>query len=147
MAYSTRHIVIRVFLISIPAFFVWEMLQMPYYEGMGYGDLASWAGCFQASIGDAVIVLGILVAGKLVFRTWTWAMDYTPVRLTFLLVAGLLVILGIEISASILGRWSYSEAMPVVGIAGYRIGLVAVAQMLIMPWLSMRLALSERLSA
>ncbi|MFW6388156.1 MAG: hypothetical protein ACOC0B_02670 [bacterium] len=146
MEYSARNILLRVFLISIPVFFVWEMLQMPYYEGMGYGDLQSWVGCFQASLGDAVIVLGILVAGRLVFGTWTWAMDYTPVRLLFLMAAGLLVILGIEISAHILGRWSYSEAMPVVHIAGYPLGLVAVAQMLILPWLSMRLALSERLS-
>ncbi len=118
---------------------------MPYFEGMGYYDLESWLFCFRAAIGDAVYTVGILAVGRLLFRDWYWPVRYTPLRIAFLLAAGLVVILYIEISAHLLGRWSYSAAMPLVEIAGYPVGLVAIAQMLIMPYLSFRVAMSRPL--
>lgn len=142
---STVRLLLRVFLVSVALFFVWEKLQMPYYIGMGYYDLASWLMCFQAAIGDGVIVVAILAGGRLLFRDWRWPVRYTPARILFLLAAGFAVILVIEVTAIIFDRWSYSEAMPVVTIAGYQVGLVAVAQMLLMPYLSLRIALSRPL--
>ncbi len=136
-------LMLKVFAVAVGLFFVWEKLQMPYYEGFTYIDLGSWIACLQAAFGDAIIVLGILIVGRWLFGDWKWPVRYTVSRILFLLAAGLVAILAIEISADILDRWSYSEAMPYFTLAGYRIGWVAVAQMLLMPFLTFRVAMSR----
>lgn len=136
-------LMLRVFAVAVGLFFVWEMLQMPYYQDFTYYEPDSWIACLQAAFGDAVIVVGMLIVGRVFFGDWKWPVHYTVPRVLFLLLAGLSVILVIEISAGILGRWSYSEAMPYFKLAGYRIGWVAVAQMTLMPYLTFRVAMSR----
>lgn len=136
-------LMLKVFAVAVGLFFVWEKLQMPYYEGFTYFDLASWLACLQAAVGDAVIVLGILILGRWLFGDWKWPVRYSVPRVLFLLLAGLVAIFTIEISADILNRWNYSEAMPYFTLAGYQIGWVAVAQMVLMPFLSFRVAMSR----
>jgi hypothetical protein len=118
--------------------YLWEMAQMPLYRAMPFGELTSWLLCFRASLGDGLIVLLIWGGGVLLFRSPLWFRRVRALPLLYLLAAGALIAVGIELHALAYGRWSYSPLMPLLPLLG--VGLSPFLQLLILPWVSMRLA-------
>jgi hypothetical protein len=114
--------------------FVWEMLAVPFYTGIG--QLSHAAGvrfCLMASLGDVVIALlsyGIVAARR--SRGWVLTPD-TRSRICFVIVAVGITILVEHVSVYHLARWSYAPAMP--RIAG--IGVVPIAQWMVLPLLTL----------
>ena len=111
--------------------FAWEMAQRPLYCGTP-GLLDHLLGCLMASLGD-VVMLGYLfglmaaVAGR-----WRW-FSGPKLRLAGLCAAGFILAIATELRALFAGRWSYTEAMPLV--PGFQVGWTPVLQMMLIPLL------------
>jgi hypothetical protein len=126
------------FSVAVAINFVWEMVQMPLYENMPWASLRSWLLCFRASLGDGVIVLFIWLLGALLYRRRHWFRRLTPGTVGVLLIAGAAIAVGIEVHALAVGRWSYSQYMPLVPPLG--VGLSPFVQLLLLPWICMKTA-------
>lgn len=135
---SIRRFLASLFLWSVAMNYPWEMIQMPLYNAMPFSDPMSWIICFQASLGDGVIIMTIWGIGFLVFRDRLWFTRRNAWSLAILLISGAVIATLIEIHALRTGRWSYSSLMPLVPPAN--VGLSPFIQLLILPYLSMRLA-------
>ena len=61
---------VRLLIIALPAYFVWEMLQAPAFTGMPQGWWAATAVCALAAAGDGVIVLAVFAIGAGLYRDW-----------------------------------------------------------------------------
>lgn len=119
--------------------FIWEMVQMPLFENMAFGDQHAIIICFYATLGDVAIILIFYLGGSVIFRTWEWISSLTTPRLIFLAIVGLLAAIYFETDALRTGRWQYSKWMPL--IPGTDIGIVPLIQLMILPGLSYKLAL------
>lgn len=135
---------LRLFVLAVGINFVWEMAQMPLYRNMPFDDLQSWWLCFRASLGDGVIVLSIWAIGAFLFRRHGWFYPVRPLNAVVLLLSGAVIAIGIEIHALNTGRWAYSELMPLLPVIG--VGASPIVQLLLLPWLSMRLAVKWRIT-
>lgn len=113
---------------------VWEIAQLPFYEGHLLDSRRGWYILLRACVGDGVITLEILLVGRLLFGTWLWPRRLTPARGLVMLAAGATIAVIVEIR----GRWSYSELMPVIPVV--EAGLVPILQMMILPWAAFKLA-------
>lgn len=117
--------------------FLWEMLQMPFYE---MGALTVWQvtiRCGLASIGDAgIMVFAYLIASRTAKdRYWLHGSNWRP--LAVFLATGQIVTIAVEVVAlRNAWGWSYSERMPVLG----EIGLVPALMWIIVPLLALALA-------
>lgn len=129
---------LRLFVAAVGINFVWEMVQMPLYQNMPFDDPRSWWFCFRASLGDGVIILAIWAIGAALFRRIRWYRPLGPLNIMILLLTGALIAVGIEIHALSVGRWAYSELMPILPVVG--VGASPLVQLLILPWVSMVLA-------
>jgi hypothetical protein len=105
---------------------------------MSFSDPVSWLLCFRASLGDGVIILGMWALGYLVFRKIDWVRPVRPAALTVCLLSGAVIAVVVELAAVKVGRWQYSDLMPMVPLL--EVGLYPFLQLLILPWLSIRLA-------
>lgn len=122
--------------------FVWEMLQIPWFVGMletEHGTVV-WL-CVRATGGDVVILLaGFWLASAVTCRR-DWLMDGTRFPAILMVTVGLMVTIIFEwLATGPLGRWTYTDAMPVVPIVS--IGLAPLVQWLVLPplilWLARR---------
>ena len=123
--------------------YVWEMLQMPFYQQMTFTDVGSYLMCLKASFGDANIVIAIYGLGLLLFRHWRWPLGMTPWKATYLIATGGITAILIEHSALKGDRWSYSSLMPLLPLLGT--GLIPFLQLIILPYLSYAIACRARL--
>ena len=122
----------NLFLFGFLLHFVWELLQIPWFQGMAdapHQD-ATWM-CTRATFGDAVItVLSFWAVAVLCGRGWI----ARPTRLNVAAFAGVGVAITIVLeilSTKVWSRWAYSDAMPV--IPGIDVGVIPIAQWLILP--------------
>lgn len=71
--------VCRAYVMALPPYFAWEMLQMPAYTGMP----ASWwlvtAWCAMATLADAAVTAGLVALGAVAFGQARW---FAPPSLT-----------------------------------------------------------------
>jgi hypothetical protein len=119
------------FIASVAVNFPWELAQSPLYEWSGASRNVWWH-CFVASVGDGVLVLMIFGAGWLVFGRAGWFSSPGPQHYLLTLSVGLFIAIGVEwIAVHTLHRWTYTPQMPL--IPGLDIGLVPIAQMLMLP--------------
>lgn len=114
--------------------FFWEMLQVPFYDGMTearHWDVV-WL-CTRATIGDSNIAIGAYVIAALISRDWFWAVSsWRRTSLFVYLAVGLLVTILFEYWATGEGgRWNYSELMPVATWTGT--GVLPLAQWVFLP--------------
>lgn len=86
-----------------------------------------------AAAGDAVILVVAFWLIAAAVGTRTWLMKLTWVRLVGFLAVGLLATTAIERYATAVGRWQYSEAMPVAPFL--QVGVVPLLQWLVLPLL------------
>lgn len=117
--------------------FLWEVPQMAFYE---WWD-ASWAIglliCFQAALGDGLLVLALYGLGYAFFRRREWILQPGVAGYSLLVLAGMVIAVAIEMQALAWGRWAYNARMPI--ISGIRVGLIPVLQMIMLPLLAAHL--------
>ncbi|HEY2918536.1 MAG TPA: hypothetical protein VGK77_06005 [Candidatus Binatia bacterium] len=120
------------FVVAVGVNYLWELAQAPLYVGLQSYNAAVFWHCFVASLGDGVIVLLIVAAGCISFQRWDWFQWPGVAGYLLMLVAGLILAVLVEwVGVHILGRWAYTDKMPTV--AWVLIGLVPIAQMVILP--------------
>jgi Cu/Ag efflux protein CusF len=130
-ALATWTILAVVFAVAVGFNFPWEILQARLYR-METGRLPVWLHCFRASLGDGLLVLFILVSGAGIMQGLDWFRRPGLRGYAWMLASGLTLSVIVEwIAVHVLNLWSYTPAMPL--LPGLRIGLVPIAQMLMLP--------------
>lgn len=128
--------VATLFVMAVLGNYPWELAQASLYVGME-SFRAVWWHCFVASLGDGLLVLGIFAVGWAVLRRQAWIV--APGVGGALVMVGVGLVLGgtIEwVAVYVLERWAYTARMP--RVPGLDIGVVPVAQMLVLPPLIFR---------
>ena len=133
-----KRTLILIFIVAVLLNYLWELAQAPLYVGMeDYNAGVLWH-CFVASLGDGIMVLLIVTAGWITLKRIDWFERPGIAGYVVMLIAGLNIAVLVEwVAVHILGRWEYSDKMPMVPMLG--IGLVPIAQMLILPLLIFRI--------
>ena len=130
---------ISIFIVAVSLNYLWELAQAPLYVGLEAYNAGVFWHCFVASWGDGIMVLLIVVAGWITLRKPDWFVRPGVHGYLIMIAAGLLLAVLVEwMAVHKLGRWVYAEKMPTV--PGLGIGLVPIAQMLILPPLIFRIA-------
>lgn len=94
---------------------VWEMAQMPAYKDLaGRPFLETAARCTPATLGDVVLTFWIYALGALAAKTPSWGLQPRWNVHVSLALLGAVHAIWIEQAAVASGRWSYSNAMPIV---------------------------------
>ena len=123
------------FLFSFLFNFVWEMWQMPFYEGLKSLDYMSVVHtCTQASLGDGVISVLAYWSAVVITRSRNWIHTIAVTPTIVYLAAGLVITIFMEwLATDILDRWQYAPNMPVLPILDT--GLLPILQWSILPLL------------
>jgi hypothetical protein len=125
-----------IFVVATVFNYAWELAQSPLYRGMGSLDQVWWH-CFLASLGDGLLVLLIFAAGWMALHRRDWLVRPGVHGYAVMLATGLVISVSIEwIAVHVVGRWAYTERMPLV--PGLNVGILPIAQMLILPPLIFR---------
>ena len=128
-----------VFGVGVIVNYIWELAQAPLFAGLTFGNV--WWHCFIASMGDGLILLLILVIGWCVHRRLDWFVKPGVLGYIVMTVSGLLIATLIEwVAVHVAQRWSYAARMPLLPVLN--IGLIPLAQMLVLPPLIFRIAAS-----
>lgn len=134
---------VRVFVVAVLVNYAWELAQAPLYVGLDEYNLAVFWHCFVASLGDGVMVLLIVAAGGIALRRPDWFLDPGVLGYPVMITSGLILAVLVEwVAVHILSRWKYTDAMPQV--PGLGMGLVPLAQMVLLPPLIFRLVRFSR---
>lgn len=127
-----------VYVAAVLVNYLWEVPQMLFYE---WWD-ASWSVgllvCFLSALGDGLLVLALYGIGCFLFKRRDWILEPGLSGYTFLVFSGIVVAIVVELQALAWNRWSYNALMP--RIPGLGVGLLPVAQMMVLPPLVARLA-------
>lgn len=117
---------------GLVANFVWEVSQRPLYANYRF----SWREvlhCFLAALGDVLILAVLYTVMRLIFGSWLWPQIPGAHRIVALVGLGAVIASAIERHALSVGRWTYSENMPL--FPGTSLGLIPVLQMALIPLL------------
>jgi hypothetical protein len=139
-AYTVSSLVWRTALYGLALNSLWEYAQCPFlYVMPTTGFWQSTLLMSAAIFGDVVITLGVcflsyLVAGR--------QRLIPPDRYGWLALFGTGLVAGVvlEWAARALGRWSYTPLMPTLSVLGAPVGFVPIAQITLLPAISLRLA-------
>lgn len=130
--------VLVIYVVAVALNYLWEIAQAPLFVGMTNWSDIGWH-CFVASLGDGLLIWIMYGIGCMKFRRAHWYCSPTAQAYWLIFSTGLLIGLGIEwIAINVLHRWAYKAAMPLV--PGLHVGIVPVAQMLVLPPLIFLLA-------
>jgi len=133
---SRGAVLVLVFVMAVLFNYLWELAQSPLYAGLG-SFTTMWWHCFVASLGDGLLTLLIVAAGWMTLRRASWFLHPGVRGYTLMLTVGLLIGVSVEwVAVYMAGRWTYSAQMPLV--PGLGVGLIPVAQMLLLPPLVFR---------
>lgn len=122
---------VAIFTVAVAFNYVWELAQAPLYAGMENFRRMLWH-CFVPSLGDGVLVLLIYGLGWVVLNRRDWFVRPGRRGCALMLIGGLLIAISVELVAvSAFGRWKYTTRMPI--FPGLRVGLLPIAQMLVLP--------------
>ena len=128
-----------VFIVAVLLNYVWELAQAPLYVGLQNYNAGVFWHCFVASLGDGIMALLIVAAGWFTLRESDWFLRPRVRGYLVIITAGLVMAVLVEwVAVHILNRWQYTENMP--KLPGLDIGLVPIAQMLVLPPLIFRIA-------
>jgi len=110
--------------------FVWEMLQMPLYKGMG-NNIQSAVFCALAAVADAIMIsllyLGFAFSYKKSFLDRRPAMETGIINNDYWWYRRY----SAEMRHLSAGNWAYTESMPVLAFVA--VGIVPVLQFMILP--------------
>jgi hypothetical protein len=111
--------------------------QSPPYVGMGHFSVVWWH-CLMASVGDGLLVLLIFLAGWLALHRRDWINRPGIRGYVLMLAVGLSTSVSVEwVAVHVMGEWAYTAQMPLV--PGLGVGVMPVAQMLVLPPLIFRI--------
>lgn len=129
--------VLTIFMIASLVNYPWGVGQMAFYEASG--TLADFARhCIIPSLGDGILVLLIYMSGLVAFKLLDWTDAPSRRGYTWTLGIGLVIAVAIEwLGVYGLGRWRYSELMPLVPVLN--VGVLPILQMPLLPALIFRL--------
>lgn len=119
----------------------WEWLQTPFYDDGGASlNTVVWFR-LHCTLVDVVILLGSAAAVCVAARGWRWLRHPAPIHMISLSLLGAAYTAASEqVNVGLQQSWAYSSLMPVV--PGTDIGLIPVAQWLVLPaaavWLAAR---------
>lgn len=124
--------------------YVWEFLQVPFFEGMP--EVSHWEGirtCSQATLGDAWILLLAYWTAAVIERSRYWLEKPSTRAWLIFIGTGLVITVLLEwLATEVWDRWTYAPEMPVVPFIGT--GLLPLAQWLLIPPLALWLARTLR---
>ena len=122
----------RIFIWAVAVNFVWEMAQAFAYTGMPPSAFEATLFCGWASLIDGLLILGIFWAGVAVFSRVDWVDRPRFPGYFFMVGAGLLVSVVIELNAVYrVEKWGYGTIMPIIPTLG--VGILPVLQMITLP--------------
>ena len=129
--------VAAIFVVAVLGNYLWELAQSPLYVGLEDIGTTLWH-CFVASLGDGLMVLGIVASGGVILQRPDWFVRPGLQGAIVMVAVGLVLGVTVEwVAVHVLQRWAYTARMPCV--PGLNVGVVPVAQMLILPPLIFRL--------
>lgn len=105
--------------------YLWESLHVVLYTD--YEHLTTLSIELYATCGDVMYVAFGLALLSVVRKTVGWVMAPTRADYVLLALIGLGIALFVEYKALMLGRWVYTEAMPIIPLLG--VGLSPIVQM------------------
>lgn len=121
---------VALFVAAVPLNYLWEIAQSSLYlPASRLQDM--WWHCFKASLGDGLLVAMIYGTCAILFREPDWYVRIRVSHCSTMLATGLVVGVLVEWAALRTHRWTYAATMPLV--PGLQIGLVPVAQMMVLP--------------
>lgn len=124
-------VAIFAFLLNLP----WEFAQAPLFAGLPAAD--HWSGiviCGQATLGDVVIALAAFWTVAVAGGGRTWITAPRPRQITGFVLVGVSITIVLErLATTVLGRWTYADAMPIIPLID--VGVSPVAQWVIIPLL------------
>jgi hypothetical protein len=110
---------------------LWEMLHMPAYADMAGRSWRETAGrCAAASLGDVALTLGVYGLGALAAGRPRWGAEGGWNAYAAAGLLGAVFAAAVEWKALADGRWSYTDAMPVVPALG--VGLWPLLQLAVL---------------
>lgn len=128
---------LAIFTVAVLINYPWERMQSQLYVGTDGSSISSWL-CSLASLGDGLLVLLIYAVGQVALRRRDWFEQPGVLGYAFMLAAGLVISLLVEWTIVSMAKWwTYTEQMPIV--PGLGIGIVPLAQMLVLPPLVFRI--------
>lgn len=138
---------LNLFFFSFLVNFVWEMWQVPLYEGMAAAPhFEAVRVCTQASLGDGLISVVAFWAAAAATGTRHWYLRLRPAALVTYLAVGVAITIVLEwLATGPLERWRYDAAMPRLPLLGT--GLLPVLQWLFLPPLTLALMRRQTRSA
>src|SRR5262245_57595766 len=139
-AYTSSSLIWRTALYGLALNGVWEYAQCPFlYVMPTTGFWQSTLLMSAAIFGDVVITLGVCFLSYLAAGRRSLI---PPDRYDWLSLLGTGFVAGVvlEWTARALGHWSYTSLMPTLSVLGVTVGFVPVAQITLLPALSLRLA-------
>jgi hypothetical protein len=129
---------ILVFIVAVLLNYLWELAQAPLYVGLENYNAGVFWHCFVASLGDGIIVLLIFGVGWITLREPDWFLRPSGSGYLVTITAGLVLAVLVEwVAVHVLIRWEYTPSMPTLLVL--HIGLVPIAQMLVLPSLTFRI--------
>ena len=119
--------------------FVWEMWQVPYFEGMP--TTSHWSGvriCTQATFGDAAMAVTAFWAAAGIQRSRRWFERPSAIEWVVYMGVGVGLTVAFEwLATGPLERWSYGPAMPRIPLLGT--GLLPALQWIVVPPIALAL--------
>lgn len=131
MLRPTSRLLGRLLAVALPLYFAWEMAQAPFFTGMPAG----WAGatlmCAQATVGDAVLVAAVAIAGALLYRDRGWFVPPSRLRYAVVVVVAVTLQIAVEwVMVHRLDRWGYASNQPILPVV--RLGILPVLQPIVL---------------
>jgi hypothetical protein len=122
--------------------FVWEMLQVPWYQGMADASHGSvvWL-CMRATGGDVLIILASFWLSSILCGNRRWLLEGDRKPALIVVTIALLATIVLEwLATGPLERWAYADSMPIIMLL--EVGLTPLLQwVLLLPlllWLTRR---------
>lgn len=133
----------RLFAITLPLSFVWEMLQAPAFTGLPRAWFLHAAVCLVAAVGDTILVLALFALGSALFGGGDqWIRPPRAGRYLTLVLVGVVAQGAVEwLAVDRLGLWGYEASHPTVPLTGtgllpilYAVVVVPLAFWLLARW-------------
>ena len=120
--------IIALFTVAFLINWIWEILHSKLYIHYQNGEITNFI-LFQAAVLDGLIILLIVLVALRI--------KINPGK--FVLLAGLITAIFIEIWPAQTGRWAYNDPMPIIPFL--KVGLTPVIQLSLTDYLAQRLTL------
>ncbi len=127
---------LRVYLtITFVGNLVWEALHLPLYTIWSAGTLTEQAfAAGHCTLGDVLIAASTLTLALLLVGDRRWPLDrFWPVAILTIAFGLAYTVFSERLNTVVRAAWAYSDWMPIVSIAGLRIGLSPLLQWIVVP--------------